>query len=417
MVQFKDKADDIVSDLKKVHITDPQPKEDQLKVSSNDKPANDLETIGSLSSVTDDDDDDDDQDDDDDKDPMVKALEAETEMKRKEFKKIKETYGMTEIPDSTPDVLPADEELTQDIPSDTDYVELVHMKIQALEPLKLSRFNKLESLVLRDNLIVSLHDLKTFSCKDTLEELDFYDNRIKHVSKHVNDFISLKTLDLSFNNIKHVKHVNKLKNLENLYFVQNKIKDIENIEGLDHLKNLEFGGNKINRISESLLKLPSLEKLWLGQNRITQFENLDNLKNLKILSIQSNRIDHISGLDSLVSLQELYVSQNKLTKIEGLDKLENLEILDITGNKIEKIENVKHLKKLTDFWASYNLINSFENIHDELGELPELDTVYFEGNPVQLNNQAQYRTKIKLNLGKSLRKIDALYITSNRMIY
>jgi len=356
------------------------------------------------------------EDDNDNDDPQSKLLEAEEALKEKQYKKIKETYGMTEIPDSTPQILPSDKELTEDIPSDTDYIDLVHMKIASLEGLGLSRFDRIESLALRDNLIVSLHELKHLSCKDTLQELDLYDNRIKHMSHHLNAFKNLKTLDLSFNNIKHIKHLNNLLKLENLYFVQNKIHVIENLDGLKSLKNLELGGNKIQRISESLLGLPTLKQLWLGQNRITKFENLDSLKNLRILSIQSNRIEHINGLDSLENLQELYVSHNKLTSIEGLDNLKKLEILDITGNKISKIENMKHLKHLTDFWASYNLIDSFENIHDELGELPSLETVYFEGNPLQLKNPTQYRTKVKINLGKSLRKIDALYIASNRMV-
>lgn len=356
------------------------------------------------------------EEDNDNDDSQSKLVEAEAAFKQKEFKRIKETYGMTEIPDSTPQILPSDKELTEDIPLDTDYIDLIHMKIASLESLGLSRFNKVESLALRDNLIVSLHELKHLSCKSTLQELDLYDNRIKHLSHHINSLKNLKTLDLSFNNIKHIKHLDNLSKLENLYFVQNKIHVIENLDGLKNLKNLEFGGNKIQRISESLLDLPTLEQLWLGQNRITKFENLENLKNLRILSIQSNRIDHIGGLDSLESLEELYVSHNRLTKIEGLDNLKKLEILDITGNKITKIENMKHLKNLTDFWASYNLIDSFESISNELSELPKLETVYFEGNPIQLKNPAQYRTKVKLNLGKSLRKIDALYIASNRMV-
>ncbi|QPG73200.1 Protein phosphatase 1 regulatory subunit sds22 [Brettanomyces nanus] len=375
------------------------------------------EAVRSMSSATDDEDDDDDNDDEEeDESPMVKAIRVEEEMKKKEFAHIEKTYGMTEIPDSTPQILPADSELTEDVPLDTDYIDLVHMKIRSLESLGLDRFSKLESLVLRDNLIESLHEFKLLTCKDCLEELDLYDNRIKHISKHINELINLKSLDLSFNNLKHVKHVDKLTKLENLYFVQNKIHFIENLEGLNHLKNLEFGGNHVERISETILKLPSLEQLWLGQNKITKLENLDNLNNLKILSIQSNRIDHIEGLDKLQSLEELYLSHNKITKLQGLEKLSNLNVLDITGNKISRIENMKELKNLTDFWASYNLIDSFDNLHEELGCLPKLETVYLEGNPIQRNNSTQYRTKVRLNLGKSLKKIDALYIASNQMV-
>lgn len=384
------------------------------KVPSNGGSKGGVETESPVSTT--DEEQEDDEDDEADMSPMVRQLKHEEEMKRKEFELINNTVGMTVIPDSTPDVLPADADLTSDLPDDTDYIDLVHLKIRSIESLGLSRFSNLESLVLRDNLIESLNGLKELTCKDKLTEIDLYDNRIKHISKHVNELRQLTSLDLSFNNIKHVKHIHKLVNLENLYFVQNKIHSIENIETLQKLKNLEFGGNHIDEISETLLQLPTLEQLWLGQNKISKFQNLDNLSHLRILSIQSNRITKIEGLDGLVSLEELYLSHNKLTKLEGLDKLTHLNILDITGNKIQKLENMDHLTELTDFWASYNLIHDYDNIHDQLGGLPNLETIYLEGNPIQLKNATQYRTKLRLSLGKSLQKIDALYITTNRMV-
>lgn len=322
---------------------------------------------------------------------------------------IEKTYGLTTIPDTNIEVLPADDELTSDIPFDTTYISLVHLKVNSLENLRLERFPNLESIILRDNLITSLNALKKIMNKEKIEELDFYDNRIKHISSHVSEFPNINNLDLSFNNIKHIKHVNTLTELQNLYFVQNKISKIEGIDNLVNLKNLEFGGNRIEKI-ENLDTLVNLEQLWFGQNKINKLQGLSTLKNLKILSIQSNKIENIEGLEGLESLEQLYLSHNKITRLEGLDKLHNLEVLDITSNAISKIENMESLTKLTDFWCSYNQFSDYNNIAEGLKNCTMLETVYFEGNPIQLKDPTMYRRKIRLCFGSQLQKIDALYL-------
>lgn len=315
------------------------------------------------------------------------------------------------IPDEHPEFINADSELTEDLPDDIEVIDLVHLKIQSMEDLNLHRFRLLKALFLRQNLIESISEVDVLPV-DTMEELDLYDNRIKHISKNTNKLINLKNLDLSFNKIKHIKNIDQLTNLENLYFVQNKISTIENLKTLKKLKNLELGGNKIQAIDErSLEGLDSLEEIWLGKNMIPRLVNLQYLKNLRILSIQSNRLRRIEGLEELDNLEELYLSHNFIEKIEGLEKNSKLTMLDITSNKISKVENLKHLKHLTDLWASFNQIDqSFEDVGQELKDLPEFETIYLEGNPIQTNNQTTYRRKLVLNLGPTLQKIDATFI-------
>ncbi|KAF3992466.1 hypothetical protein FT663_00746 [Candidozyma haemuli var. vulneris] len=318
-------------------------------------------------------------------------------------------YPGTVLPDPHPESIDNDADLAADYPSDSEYLDLIHLKITCLEDLNLARFKKLESLCLRQNLITSTSAVADLPA-ETMEELDFYDNRINHISSKVNQLVNLKNLDFSFNKIKNIKNIDNLVELENLYFVQNKIKEIKGIETLQKLRNLELGGNKVEEINETLLKLPSIEQLWLGKNRIPKFQNLENLVNLRVLSIQSNRITKFEGLDKLVNLEELYVSHNGIEKIEGLENNTKLTVLDVTANRLEKLENLSHLKQLTDFWCSYNKISSFDDVRKELGGLPELDTVYFEGNPLQTSNPTAYRRKLRLNLGESITKIDATYV-------
>lgn len=318
-------------------------------------------------------------------------------------------YPGTVLPDPHPDQIDADADLTREYEDDIKYLDLIHLKIGSLEDLNLSRFKELESLCLRQNLLTSMSAVSELPA-ETMEELDLYDNRINHISSHVNKLVNLTNLDLSFNKIKNIKNIDKLVKLENLYFVQNKIREIKNLETLQKLKNLELGGNKLEEISDTMLKLPSIEQLWLGKNKIPRLENLSNLVNLRVLSIQSNRLTKIEGLEKLVNLEELYLSHNGISKIENLENNTKLTVIDVTSNRISKLENLSHLVNLTDFWCSYNQVSSFDEIAKELGKLPELDTVYFEGNPIQTSNPTAYRRKLRLNLGPSLTKIDATYV-------
>ncbi len=108
------------------------------------------------------------------------------------------------------------------------------------------------------------------------------------------------------------------------------------------------------------------------------------------------------------NLEELYISHNGLTEIQGLESNVNLTILDISNNRIKNLTNLKHLQKLQELWASYNQLESWKEVEQELGEFPELNTVYFEGNPLQKKHEVTYRNKLKILL-PHLKQIDATY--------
>lgn len=336
-------------------------------------------------------------------------VESHSEFEQETDAEVEETQPTLQgviIPDEHPDLIDADADLTRDIDSDEEILELIHLKIRSMHDLDLGKFKNLKVLTLRQNLLDSIGEIKKVS--NDLEEFDVYDNRIKHISANLNDKTNLVNLDLSFNKIRNIKNIENLVKLKNLYFVQNRIDEIRNLENFIELINLELGGNNISKI-ENLDTLLNLQQLWLGKNRIPRLENLNKLTNLKILSIQSNRIRKIEGLENLVNLEEIYLSHNGIEKIEGFENNSKLTTIDLTSNKISKIENLSHLKNLTDLWFSYNKIELFQEIEAELKDLPELDTVYFEGNPVQLNNQTSYRRKLIMFLPQ-VNKIDATYV-------
>ncbi|KAK5127668.1 3'-5'-exoribonuclease, partial [Cryomyces antarcticus] len=237
-----------------------------------------------------------------------------------------------------------------------------------------------------------------------LQELELYDNLISHM-KGFYDFSELVNLDLSYNKLKHIKRIDHLKKLKQLYLVQNKISRIECLEGLNSLTYLELAGNRI-RIIEGLKTLTKLEQLWLGKNKITELKGLDTLANLRLLSVQSNRLTSLTGLSALTKLEDLYISDNILTSLSGISSLPNLKLLDVSSNPIEHLSDLENLTHLQELWASSCQLSSFDEVEKQLGDKKELETVYFEGNPLQKRQPVLYRNKVRLAL-PLIRQVDA----------
>ncbi|KAJ3130107.1 hypothetical protein HK098_006166 [Nowakowskiella sp. JEL0407] len=300
--------------------------------------------------------------------------------------------------------------LLDDVSNDVEDIDLSHNRIQTLEGLDLERFTNLKTITFRQNLLKEFSPPKNFI--PTLEELDVYDNLITSISPSIGMLVNLVLLDLSFNKIKVVEGLELLVNLKELFFVQNRVGVIQGVKHLKKLENLEFGANKIKKI-ENLDGMRELKQLWLGKNKLSKLEGFDTLSNLNLLSIQSNRITSLEGLHSLNNLQELYISHNGISEIPdtAFSGTPNLRVLDISSNKIKLLNGLKGLLFLEEIWASYNELSSYPNIEAELKDLPKLHTVYFEHNPIHLENRVTYRNKIRLMLPKLI-QIDATIVRS-----
>ncbi|WFD18745.1 protein phosphatase regulatory subunit Sds22 [Malassezia caprae] len=278
-------------------------------------------------------------------------------------------------------------------------LDLTHLRIKSTKHLNLSRFSQtLERLNLRQNEIYQMRG-KDLSCVPHLKELDLYDNSIEHIAG-LDGNEELEVLDLSFNNIRHVSRITHLGRCHTLYLVQNKIARLRPTDFTGpisvSLRSLELGGNRLRSL-DNLSHLSNLEELWVGKNKIT--------------SLESNRLTKLEGLDTLEALEELYLSHNGIQKLEGLDKNLNLTTLDFASNQVVVIENVSHLKKLSQFWANDNKIDDINHLDAQLGpqNMPELETVYLEGNPAQKAEASSYRRKVQLALPQ-IQQLDATYV-------
>ena len=106
------------------------------------------------------------------------------------------------------------------------------------------------------------------------------------------------------------------------------------------------------------------------------------------------------------NLEELYISHNALEDLSGLETNTALRVLDFSNNRVSSLSGLSHLKNIEDVWASNNQLESFEEVERELKDKEHLQTVYFEGNPLQTKTPAVYRNKVRLALPQIM-QIDA----------
>ncbi len=268
-----------------------------------------------------------------------------------------------------------------------------------------------------------------------LRELDLYDNLIGHM-RGVERLPNLTSLDLSFNKIRHIRHLQPLRRLTDLYLVANKIGTVDGLAGVAPatLRMLELGSNRLRTVAPlATFGFEALEELWLAKNKITSLEGLRNMPRLRLLSVQANRIRDLAPLRDVPTLEELYVSNNMLESLASLapspspppetssgepskdpseksgtpaPSLPNLRVLDAANNQLTSLAGVERLAALEEVWAGYNRLIDFADVEACLRDKASLNTVYLEGNPLQLRAPALYRNKVRLALPQ-VQQIDA----------
>jgi len=174
-------------------------------------------------------------------------------------------------------------------------------------PALLSKFQRLEKLVLPSNQISDISGIKELK--------------------------GLTYLDLTSNQIRDISSLKELKGLTKLTLYNNQISDISSLKGLKGLTYLDLYNNRISDIS-SLKELKRLTKLTLYNNQISDISSLKELKGLTSLILYNNQISDISSLKELKRLTTLYLNSNQISDISSLKELKNLKYLSLQFNKI-----------------------------------------------------------------------------------
>ena len=168
---------------------------------------------------------------------------------------------------------------------------------------------------------------------------------------------------------------NSLKNFKVLEYLQINYygyKDIvKGISNLTSLKSINLSSNNISDLSE-FKNLENLRELRLHNNSISDISALSNLKNLSVLYLYNNAISNLKPLENLIEnsktkLLELYLNGNTL---------ENTVLQNLNGSVV-LINNIEILKKLNN--AGLTTLNISGNIFQDTSELKKLQWASYNG--------------------------------------
>jgi len=188
--------------------------------------------------------------------------------------------------------------------------------------------------------------------KEGFKDVDLQENELVDEDiKFIKTIDSIKTLNLSFNNISNTLFVKHLKYLTSLNLSENFITDISGLNELQHLKTLDLSGNTKIKNLQIFMDLNSVENLYLENINIYNFYFLLHLSSLKKLSLEGNKISDITALKEFRGLEEINLSHNEIKEIPSWITRLKLDValgeyshcINLEGNPIKNIplETVK----------------------------------------------------------------------------
>ena len=284
-----------------------------------------------------------------------------------------------------------------------------------------------EEFILSKNNLINIELSEILNIFPNLKKLDLSHNNLINLEYNNNNStetncISIKIIDISFNNIVNFNIVIKLIqkfNLSQLIYYANpferkyeklinyyqngminndikelllkKYEDISNIKKQkSNLKSLEeIKIKKITKLFDYIYNCYSFTDEYRIFNDCIYFCDsikYDNENEVSIAYLNHKNLVNIPIIEKNKNIQIIYLNSNKITKISNLSHLNNLKELFLQNNKITVIENLPtSLKKLD---ISNNYINNLNGIESLL---------YLEWINLENNNIQQITPIIKLN--------------------
>jgi len=290
------------------------------------------------------------------------------------------------------------------------------IKFGELRTIELGAFNgltKLRELLMQGNLLSDILP-GTFGNMSSLEHLDLSYNRIKHLHSDVfsglgafKGLTKLTELSMQSNKISVILPgtFENMSSLDHLDLSYNRIKHLDSgvmsglgvFKGLTKLTRLLLVRNKITEIMPGTFENMSiLEYLDLSYNRIKDLDSavFSGLINLKYVDLSANKLQylHPHTFLGLPNIKRLGIKKNVALKIPtdrhfiNSHSLSELDIAscNVSSLSVETFANVSALKSVD--LSDNNLRTVDINI---LRALPELSTLYLDGNPLQCDCQLQ----------------------------
>lgn len=231
-------------------------------------------------------------------------------------------------------------------------------------PEEMGNLHKLEHLSMKHNDLEKLFgELTELAC---LRSLNLSYNQIKNsgIPPELFRLDELTTLDLSHNRLKEVPEgLERAKNLLVLNLSHNQIESIPTqlFIHLTDLLFLDLSHNKLETLPPQTRRLANLQTLILADNPLELFQlrQLPSLQSLEVLNMRNTQRtlqNFPTSLDSLSNLVELDLSQNSLPKIpDCLYNMPNLKRLNLSDNEIVELSSG------IEFWQKMEILNLSRN--------------------------------------------------------
>lgn len=224
--------------------------------------------------------------------------------------------------------------------------------------------------------------------------------------------MNLKSLDLSYNQIKDVKPLLKLYDIKDLNLSHNKISDVSYLSNLTSLEQLNLSDNNISdlshsrentkddddsdydKTSDSVFKnMTHLAFLDLSNSNVSgsysyknsidssDLDELEYLIRLTSLNLKGTNVASLTNLKELETLTTLNLSDTSVSNLDPLEELTDLTYLDLSSNSSidgDDLEPLQYLTKLKYLNLSNNRIDDLTYLKG----LKNLNTLYLEDNPI-----------------------------------
>lgn len=265
---------------------------------------------------------------------------------------------------------------------------------------------------------LNIHDRDIYySDVKNITSLDLTNQDIKSI-KGLENFVHLKSLDLSYNEVGYNKSdclspITRLDELENLNLSHNQIEDVSYISNLVNLKELNLSDNnisdsdldhsrnmykdtdesdydetsdnvfkKLTHITSLDLSNSILDDYSSNKNRISDISNLKDMTSLLSLNLNGNDVSSLDDLKNLTNLNTLKLSDTDLSDLDFIEKLTGITYLDISNNSSIDSDDLNSLKNLTGL-KYLNASNDKIDDVSSLSGLTHLTTLYIEDNPIK----------------------------------
>ena len=218
----------------------------------------------------------------------------------------------------------------------------------------MSRLHKLEQVWLGGGLFGYRHDKILLEDISELAELP------------------LKSIDISFSNVRDLQPLSALSALQSLNCSYNtEISDLQPLSALSALQSLNCNDTNVSDL-QPLSSLSALQSLNCNDTNVSDLQALSSLSALQSLNCNDTNVSDLQALSSLSALQSLDCSDTEVSDLRPLSALSALQSLYCGGTKVSDLQPLSALSALQSLYCGSTKVSDLQ----PLSALSALQSLY-----------------------------------------